>query len=370
MAAARGRQAVAVTERLLEAPYEFDFFQAVRLLEQIGRGRSPEGSAREPVGRDRPPHQEAVRFRGHVSHSFPVGEVHSIKTSDARPLDAPECPPPEMVVAFMGMIGPNAALPQHYTRTVIERLRSHDYALRDFLDLFHHRAVSLFFRAWDKYRVTDAYARSAGAPDREDHDLFMQALRCLVGRGTGGQTRRLDFSDEQFVQYAGYFSRPRPQAVALGRMLSSTFGVPVEVCQFQGEWLYLSEDEQSTLPTFEFPDGRNNILGRNVLVGERVWNVQSKFRLRVGPIDAATAWRFLPTGDLLKPFCQLTRSYVGVEFDFDVQLSVFAAHVPGCQLGGTVSRGSQLGWNTWLHSGPMTRDADDAIFVDEGLPTR
>lgn len=358
MAASRGRPATAVIQRLIEAPYEFDFFQAVRLLERIGRAdaRAP----REPVGRDRSPARESVRFRGHPSHSFPVGSIQSLKMPPET-ADETHDRPPEMVTPFMGLIGPNAALPQHYTRTVIERMRSNDFALSEFLDLLHHRALSLFFRAWDKYRVAET-------SDPDESDLFRQAINSLAGRGTAGLSGRLELSDELFLRYAGAFGRSRPQAVVLQSMLAANFDVPVEVRQFQGEWLYLSEEEQSSLPSFEFPEGRHNRLGDNVLIGERVWNVQSKFRLRVGPLDFASARRFLPTGDRLKPFCQLTRSYVGPEFDFDVQLVIQAQEVPRCRLGGKRSHGSQLGWNTWLRGRPLLRDADDAVFVDAGEP--
>lgn len=104
--------------------------------------------------------------------------------------------------------------------------------------------------------------------------------------------------------------------------------------------------------------GLNNQLGVSVVVGERVWDIQSKFRLQVGPLSYADFKRFQPNGDALKPLCQLTRCYVGPEFEFDVQLLLRAEEVPGA----VGAKKACLGWNTWVKAGETPRNADDAVF--------
>jgi len=104
------------------------------------------------------------------------------------------------------------------------------------------------------------------------------------------------------------------------------------------------------------------------VVGERVWSIENKFRVRLGPVGYEQFCRFTPMGEGLMPLCQFVRSYVGPEFDFDVQPVLRAQEVPECRLGGDVMAGSRLGWNTWLRSKTLPKDADEAVFVNEGYP--
>lgn len=367
MASPGGRKSPAVIDRLLSEPYGFDFFQAVRLLEWWARRQSEQDRARPrtPVGYDGSPEREVARFRAHQSHSFPPGTI-----SRAALLNEDSAPPlPELTVAFLGLTGPSGVLPYHYTTLVIDRIRERDFALRDFFDLFNHRAVSLFYRAWEKYRFPIGYERAKLAPARRSPDPFTQTLFCLTGWGIPQVRSRLDISDEAFLLYAGHFSHFPRSALGLESVAADYFDLPVEIRQFQGQWLYLADEEQSQLPTAGHPDGLNCALGRTAIVGERVWSIENSFRVRLGPLNYADFRRFVPDGDALQPLGQLVRSYVGVEYDFDVQLVLRKEEVPQCRLGGPPQDGSRLGWNTWLHGQPLRHNADDAVFQHDGCPS-
>jgi type VI secretion system protein ImpH len=140
------------------------------------------------------------------------------------------------------------------------------------------------------------------------------------------------------------------------------------VLQFQGQWLHLSVEDRSRVGSSDRCQGQNRQLGTNVIVGRRVWSIENKFRIRLGPLTYEQFCRFLPRRPGLASLCQLVRTYVGPEFDFDVQPLLLAAEVPQCRAGrgGTVP--SYLGWNTWLRSKPTQRDAADAVFTHEGHP--
>ncbi len=375
-----GRKRTPVSEELLEAPYRFDFFQAVRLLEQMGVEAAREGAGTSglSVGKDHAPNREAVRFRALPSLGFPAGAIAEIRPAaqpDAAQPDAaqPEQRPPEMVTTFMGLTGPNGVLPQHYTRMLIERIRDKDFALRDFLDLFHHRVISLFYRAWEKYRFPIGYERASRAGGDDSEDFFTACLYCLLGLGTGRLRGRMEFDDEALLFYSGHFARYPRSAVALQMMLSDYFEFPIRVEQFQGQWLYLSEEDQSSLPCPRWPRGLNVQLGSGVVIGDRVWDIEGKFRLRLGPLSYDQFRSLMPTGDVLRPLCQLVRTYVGGQFDFDVQPVLIAAEVPWCRLGGVLPGNggpdpARLGWNTWIRGRPFDHHVTDAVFSMEGLP--
>src|SRR5262245_27078286 len=343
--ATQGRRAAPSLEDILfEEGYRFDIFQAVRLLERLY-------PYRQPVGRDANPSAEVVRFHSRLSLSFPPSAIHEIAPADDG------SGPAQMTVAFMGLTGPLGVLPRHYTELLFERLRQKDHALRDFLDLFNHRLISLFYQAWEKYRSPIAYERAVSRgewPDRLSQYLFD-----LIGMGTKGLRGRLEVEDEALLFYAGLLAQHPHSASALEGVLKDYFGVPVAVAQFVGQWLVLSEGNRSRLGSRE----ANSSLGVNTVAGSRVWDQQAKFRLRVGPLTYGEFCRFLPSGEAFGRLVGLSRFYAGQECDFEVQLILKAAEVPFCRLGETDDYAPRLGWSTWLKVKEFGRDAEETILA-------
>jgi type VI secretion system protein ImpH len=352
MAAAGGRPHSSLIERLFKVPERFRVFQAVRLHERASaRAGAKIGRTehRRTIGEDTDPAAEVVRVRALPSLSFPPAEIASLKESEEHG--------PEMTVTFMGLVGPSGVLPQHYTSTIIRTVREKSLSFRDFLDVFNHRLVSLFWRAWAKYRLPIAYEHGAGRGD----DGITEALRALTGIG-GEQLRgRARVVDETLLHFAGHLSHFPRSAAGLGAMLSDYFGRPVRVQQFFGRWLPLVPSEQSRLASREEPTGAYCALGVDATLGERVWDVQGSFRLHIGPLSYAQFLRFMPEGDDLTRLGELTKLYVGPDLSFDVQLTLKKEDVPTLRLGG--GGAPRLGWNTWLRHEPEWRDRDDAVFL-------
>ncbi|WP_313651069.1 type VI secretion system baseplate subunit TssG, partial [Pseudomonas soli] len=68
-------------------------------------------------------------------------------------------------------------LPLHLTEYMRERQRNHaDPTSKRFLDVFHHRLLSLFYRAWAEARPTVSH-------DRPGDDYWAARLAALSGRG-------------------------------------------------------------------------------------------------------------------------------------------------------------------------------------------
>lgn len=372
----RVRRRSTLEESLYQKGYSFDFFQAIRLLERL----APE---RRPVGRGGGPGAEATLFRAHLSLSFPASPIASIEPS------RDESKPPTTVVTFMGLTGPKGSLPAHYTELLLrlekEGIDNEKNALRDWLDIFNHRMVALFFWAWKKYRFYIPYEKSEYA--NPEPDPFTRSLLSLIGLGIPSLRDRLKVThwekigdqrqervlakidDVALLRYAGLLAHRPRCAISLEALLADYFRLPVKILQFQGQWLYIDPINQSRLGGMA---SGNNQLGVNAVAGEHVWDVESKFRIRLGPLSDADFNEFLPdhspTPERKRFFLltNLVRLYVGLEFDFDVQLVLKAPEIPECQLapeGDAI--GPRLGWNTWACSIDSSEDAEDAVFDAE-----
>ncbi len=342
MAAEGGAQDLAiapdsVAARLEREPFCFEFFQAVRLLGRLLSGR-------QPVGRFYHPSTEVVRFSAHATLTFPASEIQSL----AARAEAP----PLMTVNFMGLTGPMGVLPLYYTELVMERLRARDTTLRDFLDIFNHRGISLFYQAWEKYRFPIAY-------ERGEADRFSRILMSAVGLGTPGLERRQQVADESLLFYGGLAAQQPRSAIALQQLLSDYFDVPVEVEQFVGAWYRLDTRTQTRMQDTQ---DLSEQLGGGAVIGDEVWDPQSRVRVKVGPLAMDRYLDFLPSGTAYAPLRDITRFYSGDEVDFEVQLILKREAVPACELGAEGENAPRLGWVTWVKSVPMLEDPSDTVL--------
>lgn len=330
--------ASAVGEKLRSEPFRFDFFQAVRLLEKL----FPE---RTPVGRFAHPASEVAHFGAHNSLAFPASQIQA--------MDWPEAGPLHMTVNFMGLTGPEGVLPNPYTSLIIERVRASDGALRDFLDIFNHRSISLFYRAWRKYRFDVAC-------ERGERDRFSRHLLSLVGLGTDGLQDRQAVPDDSLIYYCGLLAQRPRSAQALRQILGDYFKVPVEIEQFSGGWYRLDADTQCS-----FSEGMSDSegLGTGAVVGDEVWDQQSRVCIVLGPLSLERYVDFLPNGSCWELLRAWVRFFSNEEWDFDVKLILERDQVPACELGADAGAGGpQLGWVSWVKSAPFGRDPGDTVL--------
>ncbi|MCS7024009.1 MAG: type VI secretion system baseplate subunit TssG [Bryobacteraceae bacterium] len=320
-------------------PWTFSFFQLVRLLQRmLGR--------RELVGRFHPPSREVARFGAHASLAFPASEIQELVWEEGdRPV--------QIRVNFMGLYGPLGALPLYYTEYILQRLRAKDTALAAFLDIFNHRIISLFYRAWEKYRFYVCY-------ERGERDRMSQYLMDLIGIGTRGLSGRLEVRDEALLYYTGLLSLLPRSALALEQLLSDFFDVPVQVEQFYGAWFPLERKSQCQ---FLRGDSYSEQLGVGVIVGDEVYDPQSGVRIRLGPLTLAQYLEFLPNGSAFRPLKALTQFFSNGELAFQAQLVLRREEVPPCELGAGGEAGPQLGWVTWIRNAPLGRDPEDTLLA-------
>ena len=342
------RTANGVEEALYAHGGAFDFYQAVRLLEwTAGAGRG--------VGQGADPAREAVRFRAAVDLAFPASEVVAVE----RPADGHG--PATMTVAFLGLAGAHGPLPMPLTERVLERLAEGDTAGRDFLDLFHHRLVSLAYRIGRRMHpvLQDVFPAETETAE---------ALWALVGLGTPETRGRMDGVDDRaFLARAGLLAgQPRSEAGLRG-LLADHYGVPVTIEPLVGGWLRMPDDEWTRIGR----TGAHRTLGTDAVLGRRVWDPQAAVRIRMGPLPLELYQSLLPGGRTanepegagLAQLREMVRFYAGVETDFVLTLVLRAEETPPTLLPPAGSPDApRLGWTSWLRTVPLT--ADPQVEID------
>ena len=327
------RDPVDVERQLEDAGAAMDFFQALRLLENAHPDKPRIGASLRP--RD-----DAVRFGRDPSLGFEPGAVAGFTsaTGDAKA---------RLAVNFFGLLGANGPLPLHLTEYARDRARNHgDHTLVAFMDVFHHRMVSLFYRA-------RAAADPAISLDRPDSDRFADYVGSLFGIGAPGMRGRDEIGDFAKLHFAGLMANQRRPAAGLVTILRAYFRLPVEMEQFVGHWMKIPLDGQTRIGM----EDRGNRLGTSAVLGKKVWDCQHKFRLVIGPLDYDDYERMLPGGASMTRVVDWVKSYAGTVLDWDVRLVLKRPEVPPLTLGAR-----RLGWTTYLASGPAVRDARQLLI--------
>jgi type VI secretion system protein ImpH len=320
-----------------ERPWTLGFYQAMRLIEAANTGRPR-------LGRSTRPAQDALRLAQDPSVQFAPAMLAGME-------NGVEGLPPRLLVHFFGLFGPDGPLPLHLTEYARDRRRNYrDAAWQRFADLFHHRALSLFWRAWADSRPTISF-------DRPKEDRFARYVGSLIGLGMESLRERDAMPDLTKLHFAGHLANQTRHAEGLAKILSAFFVIPVRLECFIGDWLLLQKTDHTTLGGGAAVAG----LGTSAVLGGRVWSRQHKFRIVFGPLSLPEYLRLLPGGASFHRLVPIVRNYAGDALTWDVNMILKREEVPATRLG----QQGQLGWTTWLM--PRRREADAAdLFLDAG----
>ena len=239
----------------------------------------------------------------------------------------------KIIVKFLGLLGPQGALPLATTDESLGWLMMRDDAFPRFLDLFNGRFLQLFFRAWSN-------SRPIGQHDRPSQDRFIAYIGSVIGLGTKANSDRDSIPDIAKLEYAGLVAPKARCASRLSRFLRGMFDVKVEIDEFVGSWLVFDPEDCTAI-------GRKHAaLGKDLLLGSSVFSVEDKIRIRLYVKDFAQYERFLPSkgSNLSKPLADAVFFYIGDELDWDVELAIPAGEVAPVKLG----LGGRLGWTSWV----------------------
>jgi type VI secretion system protein ImpH len=279
-------------------PWRFDFYHVLRQIERAhaDKPRIGDSAARR---------EEYVDLGQNPYLDFPASNLSSVSDERGRL---------KIIVKFLGLLGPQGALPLATTDESLGWLLMRDDAFPRFLDLINGRFLQLFFRTWSD-------ARPIAQHDRPAEDRFFAYIGSFIGLGTQVYSDLDTVPDMAKLAFAGLIAPKAKSASRLSGFLQGLFGVQVEIDEFIGSWLTFDTADRSKL------GNKHASLGQDILLGSSVFSVEDKFRLRV-----------------YEPLADAVFFYIGEEIDWDVELAIPSGSVAPVTLG----KSGQLGWTTWV----------------------
>ena len=317
-------------ERLAQDPSQFHFLHALRLIESRN-ANSP------PLGKSKTLDQDPIRLGQEPSLTFAPSSLARWSESEGRP--------PKLTTYALGLLGPNGPMPLHWTEDALEQTESSESShLQQFLDLFHHRLLSLFYRAWAISQPTVQY-------DRPESDRFATYIGALAGYGMDSLRDRDAVPDRAKRFFAGHFSSATAHPDGLLAMLRSFFEMPVKIEEFAGHWHHLPEAEQGRISGAR----TNSVLGQSITLGRRIWDRQLKFRVVLGPMTREQFFRLLPDQSGHRSLSAFVRNYLGEQLLWDARLILKKEEVPRTRIGSS----ARIGLTTWMRKHELSQDATD-----------
>jgi type VI secretion system protein ImpH len=321
---------VSLIDDISKEPWRFDFYSVLRRIERSF-------AERPRIGDSASLREEYVALGQDPYMDFPASNLSRFERDETGRL--------RVLVKFLGLLGPQGALPLATTEEAYSWSLMRDDAFPRFLDILNHRFLQLFFRAWSD-------ARPIGQHDRPDADRFVTYVGAMIGIGSGPFQGLDAVPDAAKMAYAGLMAPASKSASRLRGLVGGLFGVAVEVDEFVGSRLVFEESERTRI-------GHTNcVLGSGVLVGGSVFSVQDKFRIRLFVNTMAEYVTYLPTGGRCEPLADLVFFYLGDQLEWEVEIAIPAGAIEPTRL----SHFGQLGWTSWI--APNWSQTDQAYRCD------
>ncbi|MDC9590241.1 type VI secretion system baseplate subunit TssG [Xenorhabdus sp. XENO-10] len=338
-------------KQLTQTPWQFDLFQILRRIDAQSGEFYRLGTA--PL-----PRYEPLRLGQKASMEFAPSTISKVRKLENSKLY-------EMLIYSFGLFGPNGPLPLHLTEYAYSREYNYkDPTLGAFANLFHHRLITLFYRAW-------ANAQPTSSLDRPDNQQFCHYMDCLIGTGLPAQqsfnsinndATNTDSIISNHTRYAlaGHLSRQRHSAEGLRKILFFYFKIPVRIVQNIPQWLKTETKDQARLAA-----GRHiPNLGKSAILGIAVYDIQHKFRIELGPLTRTEYDNFLPGQPKSQQVCDWVYQYLGIEYAWDIKLILDRSDITEMHLSKTTMK---LGLNSWLGKVKKTTHYDDLIYNPASL---
>lgn len=331
---------------ILDDAPRMNFIRFCELLELAASDAPPIGTTDSPTA-------DPIRFRSRAQLGFPGREIDAVRYDADNPLA-----PVSVATTFLGLYGVDARMPAYFVDEVAQN-RDGAERLSAFLDLFHHRVITQYYRVARKYRYPIGFRRDGTDP-------VSRYLLSFAGFGFSTSTRiansvpRLPAATrEQECSTA----RQQLSEVADKRRLLSMLGLAMQKTRtaegLAGVLRHAVPDASIAVEEFhpvwrEVDDVEPAALGEQCLLGHGFYDRANTVRVVITPASREMVLALVPGQPAHREVMALLRFYLGYESEADLEMHVRADLMPKPML---EPRQASLGFTAQLEA--PTRSASD-----------
>ena len=292
------------------------------------------------IGGDGPPSAESVRFFHDPSLAFRAGDVSQVRVGRIRPRPGDSSAEIRLGfrvrTTFLGLTGTTSPLP---TAMAEEALLEESAIRSAFLDVFHHRLVSLLYRSVVSFSPAREHRTDASDPWMS-RALALAGLRIEDG-SLGSLPPGVKLRLLPLLARRPRSARAFHRALELGlRTVLDDPSVEVEIREFAGGTSAVPAMLHAKLGS---PATR---LGHGTILGSRVRDPASTVEIVIGPVESRTADAFVDGGRGIQVIRALVDTFGQRTLRAKVKLLTHAEAVEPLRLG--VGRGRTLGVDAFL----------------------
>lgn len=354
-----------IEEKLFAEPYEFDFYQIIRILSSLRKSEllpeQEEEASLDPISSEQPLSDYTSFGKGVHIRTEPAciksSISYSVHRSDVQSLSRHFLPdhPPILTVNFLGVAGIQGPLPQPYTELLSNRLQEKDFAFRDFLDIFNHRFVSFWYLVEKKHIP----GLEQVPPDTTD---IGKTILDIAGFSQPILLEHLHLDTRSLLNYAPLFWQRQRSIAGLHKIIKGYFGTEVIIQEFFGAWRTPPKEDWSLLGSQK---GRYQKLGISFIVGKRSWDASAGICLTLVDLPWSTYLKHLPGTPGNEALHDLCRLYSGLGFILDLKAILKKEEIPPAILGEELYLG-QTSWITRGHGLGFKRNPHVRLLREQG----
>lgn len=336
---------MAALDHLLERPERYELLTAIALLDRqaAGLGSAPLDPRDDASpGLAKPP---GLRLLGHTALGFVPSDILRIQTA------LPSGEAYGLVTAAMSLAGNSGPLPSPFGELILTRNSQKDFATRDFLDIFHHRLLRLFYLIRKRSRPSLGWS-IPGQP----------AIGRLTSHLANLPSTRVNGFPVAWGRHAALLGGIPRSVQGLTQFLNDRLGLPFRIRSLTGGWRPLPADYHCALgrraPAQSLEGQKPRAtdtaltamkLGQTAVLGRNYWTPEAGLELRLPDLPYALIQSLLPGQPNAEMLSSCLRHYLARPVQACLELRPQVQNLPESRL--SRGMGLRLGQTAWLWTG-------------------
>ena len=321
-------------EEMLNSSQQYDLLRAIYLLDRrlsIQNRNLDESEVRNHI-----------RFKGVTTLNFESSDIFSVE------YDKVDKHIINLATPFFSFTANSGPLPQSFCELILSRERKKEYATSDFLDIFVHRLVTLFYLGRKKRDPSLVWGQNF----QTSMEKIVDSLASL-GRSS---TEFKKSTNIQWLKHAGIFGGAPRSSTNLRTLIKDRYNLSIVNCwEFYGAWSGISGQRKGLKAGLDAVS-----LGNDAVLGTKSWSLSSGILIEIKNLDLKKFLSFLPTEENYSQIVTLVYRFLPRGISIFLNLHLGKSDIRNFKLSN--QSGMRLGWNTWI--GDITKADLDIVKLE------